>query len=89
MVGTFKILQLVARQSMYVRPDRPLVVKCTFDRWNKHINFASAKNCSYDLLKNKVRSRSKLSVTRNLLTRSHTLTLCRSNSVSPSMLPPT
>lgn len=39
---------------MYVRPDRPLVVKCTFDRWNKHISFASAKNCSYDLLKNKV-----------------------------------
>ncbi|KAH0836543.1 hypothetical protein J3R83DRAFT_8216 [Lanmaoa asiatica] len=39
---------------MYVRPDRPLVVKCTFDRWNKHISFASAKNCSYDLLKNKI-----------------------------------
>ncbi|KAG6381486.1 hypothetical protein JVT61DRAFT_67 [Boletus reticuloceps] len=39
---------------MYVRPDRPLVVKCTFDRSNKHINFASAKNCCYDLLKNKI-----------------------------------
>jgi hypothetical protein len=36
------------------RPDRPLVVKCTFDRWNKKITFSSARNCSYDLLKNKV-----------------------------------
>ncbi|KZP21090.1 hypothetical protein FIBSPDRAFT_861001 [Athelia psychrophila] len=36
------------------RPDRPLVVKCTFDRWNKRITFSSARNCSYDLLKNKV-----------------------------------
>ncbi|KAF9245358.1 hypothetical protein BU15DRAFT_85673 [Melanogaster broomeanus] len=39
---------------MYPRPDRPLVVKCTFDRWNKRISFASARNCSYDLLRNKI-----------------------------------
>ncbi|KAH7920383.1 hypothetical protein BV22DRAFT_1039929 [Leucogyrophana mollusca] len=39
---------------MYSRPDRPLVVKCTFDRWNKRITFSSARNCSYDLLRNKV-----------------------------------
>ncbi|KAF9221473.1 hypothetical protein BS17DRAFT_785470 [Gyrodon lividus] len=39
---------------MYARPDRPLVVKCTFDRWNKRISFASARNCSYDLLRNKI-----------------------------------
>jgi hypothetical protein len=36
------------------RPDRPLVVKCTFDRWNKRITFNSARNCSYDLLRHKV-----------------------------------
>ncbi|KAJ7195728.1 hypothetical protein C8J57DRAFT_535228 [Mycena rebaudengoi] len=36
------------------RPDRPLVVKCTFDRWNKRITFSSARNCSYDLLRHKV-----------------------------------
>ncbi|KAH7913852.1 hypothetical protein BJ138DRAFT_1145144 [Hygrophoropsis aurantiaca] len=39
---------------MHNRPDRPLVVKCTFDRWNKRITFSSARNCSYDLLRNKV-----------------------------------
>ncbi|KIJ20721.1 hypothetical protein PAXINDRAFT_174193 [Paxillus involutus ATCC 200175] len=39
---------------MCARPDRPLVVKCTFDRWNKRISFASARNCSYDLLRNKI-----------------------------------
>ncbi|KAJ7091564.1 hypothetical protein B0H15DRAFT_906686 [Mycena belliarum] len=36
------------------RPDRPLVVKCTFDRWNKRITFSSARNCSYDLLRHRV-----------------------------------
>ncbi|KIJ61950.1 hypothetical protein HYDPIDRAFT_95335 [Hydnomerulius pinastri MD-312] len=39
---------------MFPRPDRPLVVKCTFDRWNKRITFTSARNCSYDLLRNKI-----------------------------------
>ncbi|KAG2110370.1 uncharacterized protein F5147DRAFT_690339 [Suillus discolor] len=39
---------------MHVRPDRPLVVKCAFDRWNKRISFASARNCSYELLRNRV-----------------------------------
>ena len=36
------------------RPDKPLVVKCTFDRSSKKISFSSARNCSYDLLKTKV-----------------------------------
>jgi hypothetical protein len=35
-------------------PDRPLVVKCTFDKWHKRITFNSARNCSYDLLRRKV-----------------------------------
>ncbi|KAG1728086.1 hypothetical protein EDB19DRAFT_168367 [Suillus lakei] len=39
---------------MHPRPDRPLVVKCAFDRWNKRISFASARNCSYELLRNRV-----------------------------------
>jgi hypothetical protein len=34
-------------------PDRPLVVKCTFDKWHKRITFNSARNCSYDLLRRK------------------------------------
>ena len=36
------------------RPDRPLIVKATFDRLNKRITFSSARNCSYDLLRTKV-----------------------------------
>lgn len=36
-------------------PDRPLVVKCTFDRSLKRISFQSAVNCTYDLLRTKVR----------------------------------
>ncbi|KAG1723842.1 uncharacterized protein EDB91DRAFT_1166836 [Suillus paluster] len=39
---------------MHTRPDRPLVVKCAFDRWNKRISFASARNCSYELLRSRV-----------------------------------
>ncbi|KAF9047190.1 hypothetical protein BDZ89DRAFT_1099279 [Hymenopellis radicata] len=39
---------------MQSRPDRPLIVKCTFDRWNKRITFSSAKNCTYILLRHKV-----------------------------------
>ncbi|KAK7025051.1 hypothetical protein R3P38DRAFT_2708071 [Favolaschia claudopus] len=34
--------------------DRELVVKCTFDRWNKRITFKSARNCSYDVLRHRV-----------------------------------
>ena len=41
---------------MYSPPDRPLVVKCTFDNSNKKITFNSARNCSYDVLRRKVRS---------------------------------
>ncbi|KAG6335268.1 hypothetical protein ID866_3824 [Astraeus odoratus] len=40
--------------TMQGRPDRPLLVKCAFDRWNKRISFASAKNCSYELLRKRV-----------------------------------
>ncbi|KIY71922.1 hypothetical protein CYLTODRAFT_418465 [Cylindrobasidium torrendii FP15055 ss-10] len=36
------------------RPDRPLVVKCQFDRWNKRITFSSARNCTYILLRHKI-----------------------------------
>ncbi|KAF8216818.1 hypothetical protein K438DRAFT_1703930 [Mycena galopus ATCC 62051] len=36
------------------RPDRTLVVKCTFDRSNKRITFDSARNCSYDVLRHRV-----------------------------------
>ncbi|KAF7309003.1 hypothetical protein MKEN_01101200 [Mycena kentingensis (nom. inval.)] len=36
------------------RPDRPLVVKCSFDGSNKRITFTSAQNCGYDLLRHKV-----------------------------------
>ncbi|KAF8159565.1 hypothetical protein B0H34DRAFT_703960 [Crassisporium funariophilum] len=39
---------------MYSPPDRPLIVKCTFDKWHKRITFSSARNCSYDLLRRKV-----------------------------------
>ncbi|KAJ3516934.1 hypothetical protein NLJ89_g803 [Agrocybe chaxingu] len=39
---------------MYSPPDKPLIVKCTFDKWHKRINFSSARNCSYDLLRSKV-----------------------------------
>ncbi|KAK0467157.1 uncharacterized protein EV420DRAFT_1626509 [Desarmillaria tabescens] len=39
---------------MQSRPDRPLIVKCTFDRWNKRITFASSRNCTYILLRHKV-----------------------------------
>lgn len=40
--------------TMSARPDRPLIVKATFDRYNKRITFSSARNCSYDLLRRKV-----------------------------------
>ncbi|KAF9006028.1 hypothetical protein BDQ17DRAFT_1277613 [Cyathus striatus] len=39
---------------MYSRPDKPLVVKCAFDRWTKRITFSSARNCTYDLLRHRV-----------------------------------
>ncbi|KAF9461245.1 hypothetical protein BDZ94DRAFT_1264328 [Collybia nuda] len=39
---------------MYNRPDRPLVVKCTLDNWHRRITFSSARNCTYDLLRDKV-----------------------------------
>lgn len=37
--------------------DRPLVVKCTFDQKKKRITFGSARNCSYEILRQKVRYR--------------------------------
>lgn len=36
------------------RPDKPLLVKCTFDRSLRRITFSSAQNCSYDLLRTRV-----------------------------------
>ena len=39
---------------MYSPPDKPLIVKCTFDKWHKRINFNSARNCSYEVLRQKV-----------------------------------
>ncbi|CAK5267462.1 unnamed protein product [Mycena citricolor] len=36
------------------RPDRPLVIKCTFNGSTKRITFNSARNCSYDLLRHRV-----------------------------------
>ena len=36
------------------RPNNQLIVKVTFDRYNKRITFSSARNCSYDLLRLKV-----------------------------------
>ncbi|KDQ61360.1 hypothetical protein JAAARDRAFT_30782 [Jaapia argillacea MUCL 33604] len=53
--------------SMQGRADRPLVVKCTFDRWNKRITFASARNCSYDLLRDKIEQCFSLSATSYVL----------------------
>ncbi|EIW79145.1 hypothetical protein CONPUDRAFT_145278 [Coniophora puteana RWD-64-598 SS2] len=39
---------------MQNRPDRPLVVKCSFDRRSKRISFQSARHCSYEVLRRKV-----------------------------------
>ncbi|KAF8074927.1 hypothetical protein FPV67DRAFT_1475472 [Lyophyllum atratum] len=36
------------------RPDRPLIVKCSLDSWNKKITFSSARNCTYEVLRHKV-----------------------------------
>ncbi|KAJ2915481.1 hypothetical protein MD484_g4936, partial [Candolleomyces efflorescens] len=36
------------------RPDRPLVVRCTFDKAHKKITFSSSQNCSFDLLRHKI-----------------------------------
>ncbi|KAI6126476.1 hypothetical protein EV401DRAFT_2148272 [Pisolithus croceorrhizus] len=48
---------------MHSRPDKPLLVKCTFDGWNKRISFASARNCSYDLLRERIEQCFSLSAT--------------------------
>ncbi|KAG5636236.1 hypothetical protein H0H81_008717 [Sphagnurus paluster] len=39
---------------MYNRPDRPLIVKCSLDTWNKKITFSSARNCTFEVLRHKV-----------------------------------
>ncbi|KAG6890022.1 hypothetical protein C0992_003367 [Termitomyces sp. T32_za158] len=36
------------------RTSRQLVVKCSLDSWNKKITFDSARNCTYELLRQKV-----------------------------------
>ena len=41
--------------TMQGRPDKPLVVKCAFDTWHKRISFNSARNCTYNVLRRKVR----------------------------------
>ncbi|KAF8519029.1 hypothetical protein BU17DRAFT_48255 [Hysterangium stoloniferum] len=46
-----------------VRPDKPLVIKCTFDQRMKRITFASSRNCSYDLLRARVEQCFALSAT--------------------------
>lgn len=40
--------------SIHARPDKPLVVKCAFDKWTKRVTFSSCRNCSYDLLRARV-----------------------------------
>jgi hypothetical protein len=63
------ILSLHPLLAMTNRPDRPLVVRCTFDKAHKKITFSSSQNCSFDLLKHKV----KLLVLRSMLcTNRHT-----------------
>ncbi|KAF8587942.1 hypothetical protein K439DRAFT_1385302 [Ramaria rubella] len=46
-----------------VRPDKPLIVKCTFDQRMKRITFTSSRNCSYDLLRERVEQCFALSAT--------------------------
>ncbi|KAG6869213.1 hypothetical protein C0993_009076 [Termitomyces sp. T159_Od127] len=36
------------------RTSRQLVVKCSLDSWNKKITFDSARNCTYELLRQKI-----------------------------------
>ncbi|GJJ13355.1 hypothetical protein Clacol_007607 [Clathrus columnatus] len=45
------------------RPDKQLVVKCTFDQRMKRITFASSRNCSYELLCAKIEQCFALSAT--------------------------
>lgn len=40
--------------SYYARPEKQLLVKCTFNRTKRKISFKSARNCTYDLLRSKV-----------------------------------
>jgi hypothetical protein len=35
-------------------PDKPLVVKCKFNSWTQKLSFRSARNCTYDMLQEKV-----------------------------------
>jgi hypothetical protein len=57
-ISTAQVLMLqraLGRSKMTMpEPDRPLVVKCTFDKSHKKIIFQSVRNCSYDVLKRKV-----------------------------------
>ncbi|KAE9399944.1 hypothetical protein BT96DRAFT_965525 [Gymnopus androsaceus JB14] len=45
-----------------VLPDKPLVVKCAFDRNSKKILFSSAQNCTYEHLRQKIAQCFQLSV---------------------------
>jgi hypothetical protein len=35
-------------------PDKPLVVKCNYSGWTQKLSFRSARNCTYDMLQEKV-----------------------------------
>ncbi|KAG5647512.1 hypothetical protein DXG03_009449 [Asterophora parasitica] len=48
---------------MHNRPDRPLVVKCSLDNWNRKITFASTRNCTFEVLRHKVEQCYSLSTT--------------------------
>ncbi|KZP01547.1 hypothetical protein CALVIDRAFT_474143, partial [Calocera viscosa TUFC12733] len=45
---------LSSESSVWDRPDRPLVVKCSYNRSMRRVTFSSAVDCSYDLLRAKV-----------------------------------
>ncbi|KZS94656.1 hypothetical protein SISNIDRAFT_549192 [Sistotremastrum niveocremeum HHB9708] len=53
-VGTNVSLAMEYASISSVRPDRPLIVKCTFDRSQKKVQFASARNCTLPLLRTKI-----------------------------------
>ncbi|KZT59440.1 hypothetical protein CALCODRAFT_450060 [Calocera cornea HHB12733] len=45
---------LSSQSSAWDRPDRPLVVKCSYNRSMRRVTFASAVDCSFDVLRAKV-----------------------------------
>ncbi|EMD39291.1 hypothetical protein CERSUDRAFT_112939 [Gelatoporia subvermispora B] len=45
------------------RPDKPLVVKCTYEQQNKRITFSSTRICNYELLRQRIERCFSLSAT--------------------------